>query len=119
MLPKLRFIGLVLRLLYLILELLLSPLRLLRLSIAFLLRHTQWGRANWAAFNIDTAAAGWGRMYMMVSAIAHEGALEGKPRYVMFERFIDMCSEKGHCQKAYGFAKAYSLDADEAFRDAI
>lgn len=117
---NLRFIGHVLRLLYLILETLTSPLKVLRMTVAALChtfgkgRVRQWGGSQWIAFNMETAAVGYGLPYRMVSGIAAERA-PLYPRYKKFQRFIDWCSEDGHCLSVYKWEQKVSLDAqDEA-----
>ena len=119
MLVKIRFIGLVLRLLYPWLEVLTSPLMLCRMTIGALLyvlgcgKYRRWGAAQFTTFNNLTAAAGWGLPFRMVSGIAHERAAL-YPRYQKLEKLIDKCSHEGHCKMIYEWEKLKSVDAQDS-----
>lgn len=119
MIVKIRFTWLVIRLLYPWLEILTSPLGLVRMTAGGILYvvgwgvYRRWGAAQFTTFNNLTAAAGWGVPFRMVSGIAAERA-SLYPRYQKLEKLIDTFSYEGHCKEILAWEQLKSLDAQDA-----
>lgn len=96
---KLRFIGLILGMVYVLADyLLLPPQNILMViaTICLFTRFKSWGEAQWSALNVATCSLLFGTKKRHLSSIVWE--YRHQPRCAMMVKFIDFMSYEGHCE---------------------